>query len=741
MKDEGGRRKDEFILHPSSFIRYGPTSVPPKDCFHALLTPLRFLKGVGPMRAAQLEALGLKTVEDLLYHLPFRYDDRREIRKIQQAAVGKVETFLGKLVSIEKRFIPKRRRHILTGTLADGSGYLGLVWYRVPPYLADGLSKGQQLLVHGKVERGMGAQRRIVHPEFEPIDPQDDGSQQKILPVYLRPNGIPLRTVRRWVTQALEGYAVHLSSCIPAAIAERQGLLDLPRAMRAVHEPESSADPALLNRFASAAHRSIIFDEFFYLQLGLGLRNKSRCGQTGIAFDTGAQPLTEKMRALLPFSLTGAQTRVIEEIYGDMESDHPMQRLLQGDVGSGKTMAAWFAALRAIENGFQTVWMAPTELLAEQHFRNLSGYAEQLGVATALLTGSLAAKARTATLEAIRRGEIAFVVGTHAVIQEGVEAPRLGLGIIDEQHRFGVAQRMALQRLAGLQESAAPSFPQPDVLLMSATPIPRSLAMVLYGDMEVSSLDEMPPGRTPVETLLFKEAERAKLYELTRAELQQGHQAYVVYPLVEASEKLELRDATRMFQELSQGAFNGFRVGLIHGRMSAAERDAAMRQFKEGSLQILVATTVIEVGIDVPNATVMVVEHAERFGLSQLHQLRGRVGRGEAASTCLLVHYAQGNSDALARLRVMEKEHDGFKIAEADLALRGPGELLGTRQSGIADFRLANLARDARLLLEARKEALAWLEQDPALRRPESRALKEVLKHRWGSRLELGSVG
>jgi ATP-dependent DNA helicase RecG len=734
-----GRSANQF---PGASSIYRSSEISPKDSFRALLTPLRFLKGVGPMRAAQLEALGLKTVEDLLYHLPFRYDDRREIRKIQQAAVGQVETFLGKLVAVDKRFVPKRRAHILTGTLTDGSGYLGLVWYRVPPYLAEGLSRGQQLLVHGKVEQGIGAQKRIVHPEFEHVDLNEkDAEQRKTLPVYLRPEGIPLRAMRGWVRQALDACAVHLSSRIPAPIAARQGLLDLPRAMREVHEPEISVDPATLNGFASDAHRSIIFDEFFYLQLGLGLRKKSRSAKRGIAFRTSAQSLTEKMRALMPFSLTRAQTRVIEEIHGDMASARPMQRLLQGDVGSGKTMVAWFAALRALENGFQAVWMAPTELLAEQHFGNLSGFAGTLGVQAALLTGSMPARARTETLERISSGEIGFVVGTHALIQEGVEAPRLGLGIIDEQHRFGVAQRMALQRLAGSRKSAAPSLPQPDILLMSATPIPRSLAMVLYGDMEVSSLDEMPPGRTPVATRLFKEAGRAKVYELTRAELQKGHQAYVVYPLVEASEKLELRDATRMFHELSQGAFNGFRVGLIHGRMNAVERDEAMARFKLGDLQVLVATTVIEVGIDVPNATVMVVEHAERFGLSQLHQLRGRVGRGAAASHCLLVHYGKTSVDALARLRVMEKEHDGFKIAEADLQLRGPGELLGTRQSGIADFRLANLVRDARLLLEARKEALGWLEFDPALRRPESRGLREVLKHRWGGRLALGSVG
>jgi ATP-dependent DNA helicase RecG len=426
-----------------------------------------------------------------------------------------------------------------------------------------------------------------------------------------------------------------------------------------------------------------------------------------------------------------------------------MQRLLQGDVGSGKTIVGWFAALRAIENGFQALWMAPTELLAEQHYLNLKGFAERLGVSAALLTGSLPAKARSEIAGKMKTGELSFVVGTHALIQEGIQVPRMGLGIIDEQHRFGVMQRLALQRLAacrGVGSSAEPPGvssvePHPDILLMSATPIPRSLAMVLYGDLEVSSLNEMPPGRTPVETRLVRESQRAKLYDLVRAEIRQGRQAYIVYPLVEASEHLPVRDATGMAQELSQDAFKDFRVGLLHGRMSGVGKDEIMRRFKDGALDILVATTVIEVGIDVPNATIMIIEHAERFGLSQLHQLRGRVGRGRHRSQCLLIYYGPNGSEALSRLRVMEKEHDGFKIAEADLRLRGPGEMLGTRQAGLADFRLANVLRDASLLLHAREEALAWLESDPRLARPESRALKEVLKHRWGGRLELGSIG
>jgi ATP-dependent DNA helicase RecG len=746
MPDEGELRKGRFIPHPSSLIPSKPVSVLPKDSFRALQTPLRFLKGIGPTRAAQLEAFGLKTVEDLLYHLPFRYEDRRQIRTINAARLGEEETLLGKLVALNQKWVPRRRGRLLTATLADDTGRLGLVWYRVPPYLADGLAKGQSLLVHGKIERGIGAEKRIVHPEFEIVDPEDREGKEKILPIYIRPAGLPLRSMRNWIGQALAAYAPYLTGFVPARVAEKQRLPDLARAMHELHRPEKNADLAALNGFASAAHRAVIFDELFYLQLGLALRRKRRAAEPGLRLGGEEKPLTGKMWKLLPFALTRAQEKVLREISLDMAAPQPMQRLLQGDVGSGKTIVGWFAALRAIENGFQAVWMAPTELLAEQHYRNLAGFAERLGVPIALLTGSLGAKARAEIAGRIEKNEIRFVVGTHALIQEGVRVPRLGLGIIDEQHRFGVMQRMALKNLAAGCNAVKlvepqPDIPQPDILLMSATPIPRSLAMALYGDLEISWLNEMPPGRTPVETRLVRAAGREKLYQLVGDEIRQGRQAYVVYPLVEASEHLQVRDATSMARELSQGAFKDFRVDLMHGRMAAAERDEIMRRFKDGALDILVATTVIEVGIDVPNATVMVVEHAERFGLSQLHQLRGRVGRGPHRSQCLLVYYGAGSAEALQRLRVMEREHDGFKIAEADLKLRGPGELIGTRQSGLADFRLANVLRDAGLLTAARQEALEWLERDPRLARAESVALREILKHRWGARLELGSIG
>jgi ATP-dependent DNA helicase RecG len=486
----------------------------------------------------------------------------------------------------------------------------------------------------------------------------------------------------------------------------------------------------------------VIFDELFYLQLGLGLRKHARALRHAQPVDLPDSRLIKHMRELLPFKLTGAQQRVFGEIAADMAGAQPMQRLVQGDVGSGKTMVAWLASLRTIEQGYQALWMAPTEILAEQHFRGLSGYARALGVTAALLTAATPARERKELLPRIASGEVQFVVGTHAVIQEDVYAPRMGLGVIDEQHRFGVVQRLSLRQLITGKESRSSTNQEPHMLLLSATPIPRSLAMVLYGDMEVSFVDEMPPGRTPVETKVFNERERKQVYTIVLEQLKQGHQAFVVLPLVEPSEQLQqVKDATQMADKMRQTFFKDFGVGLVHGRMKVDERDRTMRAFRDGKLGILVATTVIEVGIDIPNATVMVIEHAERFGLSQLHQLRGRVGRGQAPSYCLLVNRGTASTVAAERLRVMAKEKDGFKIAEADLKLRGPGELLGTRQSGLGDFRLASLTRDTQLLMAARREAMAWLEKDPQLKTKDSAGMREILKHRWGKRLQLGIVG
>jgi ATP-dependent DNA helicase RecG len=707
-----------------------------------LQTPLRFLKGIGPKRAEELEKFGLKSVEDLLYHLPFRYEDRREIKKIRDATVGRDGTFVGELRRLQKKYNPRRRAQLLAASLADDSGILSLLWYRAPAYLSSSLVPGQRLLVHGKVEAEPGGQKRIVHPEFDMLDAEDIESLQKIVPVYVHPAGLSLSLLRKWIAQALSQYADYLPDRLPVATKQRQGLLRLIEALVQLHQPSPVVDLTALNGFFSAAHRSVVFDELFYLQLGLGLRQRTRSREEGLSLSPLSRGLAARMRALLPFKLTGAQERVLREIDENMGSAQAMQRLVQGDVGAGKTIVAWLASLRVIENGYQVAWMAPTELLAEQHFRNVSRYADTLGVKTALLTGSLAAKDKKAIVGGIARGQIPFVIGTHALIQEGVLVPRLGLGVIDEQHRFGVVQRLSLQRLLFADSGAAPIGKQPHLLLMSATPIPRSLAMVLYGDMEVSFLDEMPPGRLPVQTKVYYEKDRRRVYQLVIQELRAGRQAFIVYPLVEASEELaQVRDASQMAEKMRQSVFKEFGVGLVHGKMSTAERDDVMRSFRDGVIGVLVATTVIEVGIDIPNASVMVIEHAERFGLSQLHQLRGRVGRGNAAGYCLLINRAPHNDLAGKRLRVMERERDGFKIAEADLAMRGPGEFLGTRQSGFGDFRLANLVRDAKILMAARNEAQIWLEKDPELTSLASSGLREILLYRWGQRLQLGAVG
>lgn len=713
-----------------------------RESLHALQTPLRFLKGIGPKRAAQLKSCGILTIEDLLYHLPFRYEDRRLISKLRDAVPGREQSFIGELLALKSRFNPRFRRNIVTAVLRDDTAAMDLIWYRAPSYLVKGLAQGQKLLVHGKVEIDATHRRRLVHPEFEIMEGEDEQQRPRILPIYLRPGGLSLSILRKWVSQALAEYGRYIGSRLPPEVLRRRGLMDLCHALTELHEPALNADLAALNDFSSASHRSVIFDELFYLQLGLGLRKAARHHYTGVGCDPSRDERTGRMRRLLPFKLTGAQERVLNEIENDLRSAHPMQRLVQGDVGSGKTMVAWMASLRMIDNGCQSVWMAPTEMLAEQHYRNLRGFADALKIQTALLTASTPAREKKLLLDRVGRGEISFIVGTHALIQEGVHVPRMGLGVIDEQHRFGVMQRLSLQRLLGGEGHRPAAGPQPHMLLMSATPIPRSMAMVLYGDMEVSFVDEMPPGRTPVQTKVFREGERRDVYARVLDELRRGHQVFIVYPLVEASEELQqVRDATQMAEKMRHGAFKDFGVGLVHGRMAAAERDQIMRAFRDAKVGVLVATTVIEVGIDIPNATVIVVEHAERFGLSQLHQLRGRVGRGAAPGQCLLVNRGGGNAIAAQRLRVMEKEHDGFKIAEADLRLRGPGEFMGTRQSGLADLHLANLVRDRQLLVDAREEALAWLEKDPELKSRHSTGLREILKHRWGQRLQLGAVG
>jgi ATP-dependent DNA helicase RecG len=486
----------------------------------------------------------------------------------------------------------------------------------------------------------------------------------------------------------------------------------------------------LLNLQRSEGHRRIIFDEFFFLELGMALKRRGMALEPGISF-RGEGTLSQRLLNLLSFQLTKSQQRVWDEIREDLGRAHPMNRLIQGDVGSGKTVVALLACLYVIECGYQAAIMAPTEVLSEQHYLNLHRWVEPLGVQVALLTSSIKGSEKEDLYERIKKGEVQLVIGTHAVIQEAVEFHQLGLAIIDEQHKFGVVQRGLLKKKGE----------NPDVLVMTATPIPRTLAMTIYGDLDVSLIDEMPPGRMPVETRVYPESARARVYRILEEEVRKGRQVFIVYPLVEESEKLQLRDATRMAEQLQEEVFPEFRIGLLHGRMKSEEKEAIMMEFKVGKIQILVATTVIEVGIDIPNASVMVVEHAERFGLSQLHQLRGRIGRGRYPSKCVLLAQYRSSQEAKIRLRAMERTTDGFQIAEEDLGLRGPGEFFGTRQSGLPDFRVAHILRDAPILVEARKEAFRLVGEDPALIQPSHSALKNVLVRRWKGRLELATIG
>ncbi|HUI26872.1 MAG TPA: ATP-dependent DNA helicase RecG [Candidatus Kryptonia bacterium] len=716
--------------HPAP--AYHRTSADLSAQLEGLAQPVQFVRGVGPQRAEQFRKLGLRTIEDLLYHLPFRYEDRRAVRTVRDLRVGEEASVIGEIAHLSERYVGRGQRRILEGAIKDETGFLALTWYHQVAYFKNRYRVGQRCLVHGKVEAGSTGLKRIVHPE---IDLEADASGQGVLPVYNKPTAMSVGVMRKIVQQAVNEWSAKVPSALPQAVVAHARVSDLTQALQQVHVPARDADVTRLNALGSAGHRSLVFDELFYLQLGLALKRRSQAIEAGRSLPRSGE-LTDRLGRQLPFALTAAQRRVIDEIYADLRAPHPMHRLIQGDVGSGKTIVALFAALVAVENGLQAAFMAPTELLAEQHFSTVGRWAEELGLRAALLTGEQP-RAQRRTLEAqLASGDIQIAVGTHALIQEGVRFKAVGLGVIDEQHRFGVMQRAALRALGG-----SDSGPPPDILLLSATPIPRTLAMTLYGDLDISLLDEMPPGRQTIRTLVYRESDRQKVYTLAKRELDAGRQGYVVYPLVDPSDKAELRDATTMANELARTVFAGYRVGLIHGRMKGSEKDQVMRRFKAGDLQLLVSTTVIEVGIDVPNATLMVIEHAERFGLAQLHQLRGRVGRGNEASTCILVGPVYAGDDAYRRLKAMERTTDGFKIAEIDLEIRGPGDFLGTRQSGLPDFRVANLIRDSRLLDEARRAADAWLQRDPTLSTPESAPLRAVLRHRWAGRLELAEIG
>jgi ATP-dependent DNA helicase RecG len=700
-----------------------------------LATPLQFIKGAGPKLAEALARKGLNTAEDALYLLPNRYEDRRELRTVAKLRTGFVEVFHAEVLSADS-VATRGGRRFFEAIVGDASGSITLKWFHYnPAWMKKAWKPGRKGIFTGEVAQ-YGFQREVHHPDVEwlaegedlqAVMARDPFNFGRIVPVYPLTEGVQQKTLRRVLKEVVDGFAGFVGTTIPADIAGRHHLLPLGRALKEVHFPAEEADLQKLNEAATPAHRTLVFDELFFLELGLALKRQGVSLEPGIPFQV-THRYTRELLKLLPFTLTNAQRRVLSEIKADMMAPHPMHRLVQGDVGSGKTMVALMAALVAVENGYQVAIMAPTEILAEQHYLNIHQWCEALGLKVTLLTSGLKGKAKKLALAEAAEGTAHIVVGTHAVIQDKVEFARLGLGIVDEQHRFGVLQRGILKKKGENH----------DILVMTATPIPRTLAMTVFGDLSLSVIDEMPPGRSPIETRLFYESRRNQVYGLIREEVKKGQQVYIIYPLVEETEKSDLKAAAQMAEHLKQDIFPDLRIGLLHGRMRPEEKEGVMRSFKERELDILVATTVIEVGIDIPNATLMVVEHAERFGLSQLHQLRGRVGRGCAKSRCILLTPGRMSEEGAKRLRVMEATNDGFKIAEADLEIRGPGDFLGTRQAGLPDFRVADILRDGRILEEARKEAFALLERDPKLERQPR--LKEELAKRWGGRLELAGI-
>ncbi|PYM63423.1 MAG: DNA helicase RecG [Candidatus Rokuibacteriota bacterium] len=687
-----------------------------------LRTPLRFLPGVGPRRAAQLERKGLRTVEDALFFLPLRHEDRTRLVDFRSLQPGQVATCSGTIVGLSPP-PPGRSRAPLVVMLRDESGYAQASWFH-GAYLARVFTRGQRLVLHGRVTRFKGA-IVIQQPDYEIVESDDDERLHtgRLVPVYSLTEGLPQRPLRTLMWRIVDTFARDVPEALPEAVRERRRLVALPQALSDCHFPGTEAALA-------TARRRLAFDDFLLLQLGLAILRSRTTRARGVQMSPRGQQVA-RLRASLPWPLTRAQERVWDEIRRDMAAPHPMHRLLQGDVGSGKTIVAALAVLTAVEAGYQAAVMAPTEILAEQHFMTFRQLLEPLGVPVILLTASLKPRERAARRAGLAAGEAPCVVGTHALVQEGVEFRRLGLAVVDEQHRFGVEQRA---RLRGKGE-------HPDLLVMTATPIPRTLALTLYGDLEVSVLDELPPGRRPVVTAARTESKRREIYTFLRDEIARGRQAYVVYPLVEESEALDLKAATDMARRLAEDVFPDLSVGLMHGRLGFEEKDAIMRRFKAGEIHILVSTTVIEVGIDVANASVMLVEHAERFGLSQLHQLRGRVGRGPWKSVCILLTSGRLTEEAQQRIAAMVSTNDGFRIAEVDLELRGPGEFFGTRQSGLPEFRTADLLRDAALLEEARREAQAIIAADPELRDPAHRALRASLLARWRGKLALASAG
>jgi ATP-dependent DNA helicase RecG len=720
-----------------------------------LQTPLQFLKGVGPRKAADLKKAGLNTVEDLLFRFPRRYEDRSKLQKIISLRPGMTAAISGRVLNAGLAQTRRPGFRLFSALVQDDSGQIQAVWPN-QAFLKDVIRSQQRIVLFGKVEIWGSRGLQITDPEFEVVKdasprPISSGSEPasagdaepdpyaqlhtgRIVPVYERTGMVTTNMQRRYVWQALEQMPAEDFDPVPADILQRERWPARRDALWQAHFPSADTPVDQLNHFMTPAQRRLVFEDFFVFQTGLALRRHENAQVRKRLVCRVDDRIRQCARDVLPFKLTAGQRDALAEIVADMQKGWPMQRLLQGDVGAGKTIVAVMAAVVAMENGFQVAVMAPTEILAEQHYRtivNLLRLSRRSDAQTAdhyrvaLLTGRVTAATRRDLLPAIERGEINLVVGTQALVQAHVRFKALSLAVIDEQHRFGVVQRGTL----------AAKGDNPDVLVMTATPIPRTLALTECGDMEVSVIRGLPPGRQPIKTIVKPDSRRDEAYAMMRDEIRRGCQVYVIYPLVEESEKIDLKAATAMAEEIA-GIFPEFQVALLHGRMKGDEKDLVMRRFLAGELNILVSTTVVEVGVDVPNATLMVVEHAERFGLSQLHQLRGRIGRGAHASTCVLLYQAPWSDDARERLRAMAETTDGFVIAERDLRLRGPGDFFGTRQSGVPTLRAGDLMRDADLLERAFEDARTRVESGTL-----TPAQQAYVKSVWQRQFGLIAVG
>ena len=698
------------------------------------LTPdslVQYVKSVGPRRAEQLNRLGIKTVNDLLTHFPTRYEDRRNILPIAGLKEGETQTIRGTISSSGEL---KRRggRRMFEAQIKDDSGFLRSIWFSARGgYLATKFKPGKHVIATGKVIYNK-YQRclEMMHPDMEVVEKEDSPQAAGILPIYSLTGGITQKSMHKIITTALDS-PVKLPEVLPDKIIKSLKLIGREEAIKKLHDPHKDESLELLNSFSTAAHKRLIFEELFIIECAMAIlrdRTSERVEGVSIAVDN-REAVT--IADGLPFELTKDQKKTLNEIIKDLRSPHPMNRLLEGDVGCGKTVVAAVAAALAKKDGYQSAIMAPTEILARQHYETITKMSRLLGLKTEILTSGIKDKEKERTKQAVLQGEIDLLVGTHALIQKDVLFQKLGFVVIDEQHRFGVRQR------ADLMEKGM----KPNILIMTATPIPRTLAMTLYSDLDISVIKTMPKGRGEIETTIIPPGDRSKANMLIHREVKKGRQAFIIYPLVEESDKLELKAATRMWEEYQKKIFTDLRVGLVHGRMKSDEKNRVMSSFAKGELDVLISTTVVEVGIDQPNATVMMIEHAERFGLAQLHQLRGRVGRGSEKSYCLLAIEYPMSALAKERLKVMTKSRDGFVIAEKDLELRGTGDLFGTRQWGLPSLKVANLFRDMEILKQAKVAAFDYIKTDPDLKSPESQPLKKELLRNWRDKFSLIDVG